>query len=79
MLYRVYFNAHADFPLVWSIDTGDDSTEINVKSITIIGGNCKRFTSHYRPERQPKAWFEIQGKLVILDEHATIEVLDASA
>jgi hypothetical protein len=70
--YRYYFNSHADAPFTSSIDTGDDSFEHNVKSITIIGGNCKRSTSHYRPEKQPKYWIEIEGVLEIEDGHATI-------
>lgn len=71
MLYRVYFNAHADYPLVGSIDTGDDTEEINVKSIT-IKKTASDSVSHYRPERQPKFWFEVEGFLVIEDGNAII-------
>jgi hypothetical protein len=69
MLYRVYFNTHADFPLVWSIDTGDGTEELNVKTITVSGV----LISNYRPSRQPKAWLSVIGKLSIADGHATIE------
>ncbi len=69
MLYRVYFNQHGDFPFVWSIDAGDNTEEINVKTVTIHG----TLVSSYRPDRQPKAWLSVLGKLTITDGHATIE------
>lgn len=69
--YRVYFNAHADAPLVGSIDTGDDTEEINVKSIS-LKRTASDAISHYRPEKQPKFWFEVHGTLVITDGHAII-------
>jgi hypothetical protein len=72
--YRVYFNAHEEFPLVCSIDTGDDTTELNVKTITIDSacGGRGRITSHYRPARQSKFWLEVIGDLEIKDDHAVI-------
>lgn len=71
MLYRVYFNSHLDFPLVCSIDTGDDTEELNTKSIRLTG--CGLIRSVYRKERQPKFWFEVAGTLRIIDGHAVIE------
>jgi hypothetical protein len=73
VLYRVYFNAHADFPLVCSIDTGDDTEELNVKTITILGVDGGLVPSRYRPERQPKFWLEVKGHLTIEDGHAVID------
>jgi hypothetical protein len=72
MTYRVYFNQHSDFPLVGSIDTGDDAEELNVETIEIIGVNNGKIQSHYRPERQPKFWLEVEGELKIVDGHAVI-------
>ena len=37
MIYRVYFNSRADFPLVWSIDDGTQATERLVRQIEIHG------------------------------------------
>lgn len=68
-LYRVYFNAHADFPLVCSIDSGDGTVEYNTLSITIDGHG----KSVYRGERQPKFWIEIYGELSIIDGQAFIK------
>ena len=33
MNYRVYYNRHSDFPLIWSVDEGDQSTEKNFKKV----------------------------------------------
>lgn len=71
MVYRVYFNAHADFPLVCSIDTGDDSPEMNFKSVMIVGDGVIK--SEYRPSRQPKFWLEVSGTLRSFDGHAVIQ------
>ena len=69
-IFRVYFNAHADFPLITSIDSGDDTKEYNVKDITIFTQSV--ITSHYRPERQPKFWLEVEGDLEIFAGRAVI-------
>lgn len=69
--YRVYFNAHADAPYVGSIDSGDDTEELNVKSI-VLKRTASDAISHYRPEKQPMFWLEVHGILVIEDGHAII-------
>lgn len=71
-IYRIYFNAHGDAPLVGSIDEGDGTEELNVKTISIVCQSGNRMTSHYRPERQPKFWIQVEGTLQIVDGHATI-------
>lgn len=70
--YRIYFNSHGDFPLIASVDTGDDTEEINVKTISIVCATGNRLTSCYRPERQPKFWIQIEGCLKITDGNAVI-------
>jgi len=33
MSFRVYYNRHSDWPYIWSLDAGDLSTEVKVKSV----------------------------------------------
>ena len=73
MFYRIYFNQHSDFPFVGSIDTGDDTEEINVKTIRILGTQDGLIKSVYRSERQPRFWLEVDGLLEITDGHALID------
>lgn len=37
MKYRVYYNRSQDFPQLWSVDEGDQSTEFNVIDIDAVG------------------------------------------
>lgn len=69
--YRVYFNSHEDYPNVCSIDTGDDTEELNVETIC-IRRTASDAISHYRPERQPKFYLEVHGTLIVVDGHAVI-------
>jgi hypothetical protein len=71
-IYRIYFNAHGDFPLIASIDTGDDTKELKVRTISIVCQSGNRTSSHYRPERQPKFWIQVEGVLEIIDGNAVI-------
>lgn len=72
MIYRAYYNRSADWPQCWSVDEGDQSTEINVTGISTSG--CPVTTRELpAPARGtegaaavfPTAWIEIQGRLSI--------------
>ena len=65
--YRVYFNRGEDAPQIWSLDEGGPATEINVQNI-VIGPNATAVTASdptQEDPNQPKAWFEVRGKLMI--------------
>lgn len=72
-MYRMYFNRHADFPLVWSVDDGDQATEQNVSKIvlrgvfarTVYGGKGDNINS-------PNVWIEVEGHLEVTDNVAYI-------
>jgi hypothetical protein len=67
MRYRVYFNRLNEAPQVWSVDEGDQSSEINVSSVAIAG--CEMHSAVNLDETvnrdRPKAWFEVDGRLVV--------------
>jgi hypothetical protein len=59
--YRIYYNRTAEFPQVWSIDEGEQTSEINVSGFRFHGVTGE---SHYDadilPNRNtPTAWIEI--------------------
>lgn len=67
--YRVYFNRELDFPQAWSVDEGDQSTEINVNGFHILGADCfsKVLSVEERagvnPTHSPLAWLQVDGEL----------------
>ncbi len=73
MNYRAYFNRKNEFPQVWSVDQGDQSTEINVKDAQGHKVNWRFvFDSSIKPNPDvPCAWIEI--------EHATMQIHDGVA
>ena len=74
--YRVYFNARADWPRVWSIDAGTQESEIIVKLFTI--DNCRAVArtltgaelAEADRTRTPIAWLEVDGILDVRDDVA---------
>lgn len=65
--YRVYFNREREWPQCWSVDEGDQISEINVTGFVILGCNV---TSHTLDrsvvvdhDRTPYAWLEVCGRL----------------
>lgn len=64
--YRIYFNRWAEAPQIWSVDEGDQSSEINV--INVVFKDIEGLTK-YNPNgdntNTPRAWFEVKGKLTI--------------
>lgn len=70
--YRVYFNRWADAPMVWSVDQGDISTEINVSAIHMDAPCTTGSNPACDNVREPRAWFELTGHLTVSNGVATI-------
>jgi hypothetical protein len=49
--FRLYFNRHAEAPQVWSIDEGDQSSEVNVIDFYLSFG----VTAQGKYDPQPKS------------------------
>ncbi len=72
--YRVYFNRANEAPQVWSVDEGDQGSEINVAEVRLV--NCTAETKcdlgmQVNPDH-PKAWIEVFGTLRIEEGVAVI-------
>jgi hypothetical protein len=73
MTYRVYFNRGdaESWPQCWSVDEGDQSSEINVIGIDV--GICPWRTNLLpspasagsNPKNTPSAWIEVTGRLEV--------------
>jgi len=69
--YRVYFNRELEWPQCWSVDEGDQTTEINVCGFELHGVEAKSRNltrSELRKQvtykfNQPFAWIEVTGTL----------------
>lgn len=70
--YRIYFNRKAEWPQVWSVDEGAQTSEINVIGFVLHGIHA---VSHTRPKEEiettnhlnnPFAWIEVTGLLRIV-------------
>ena len=55
---RVYFNSKSDYPLVWSVDDGDQGNEINVPTVIGQGVHRYEYTGEKANEKCPVAWVE---------------------
>lgn len=66
--FRVYFNLHEDYPLVWSYDTGDKTEECTVESVT-ISGYARTVYRGKDDHTQPRAWIEIRGAVFRREDH----------
>jgi hypothetical protein len=69
---RVYFNKRG--PLPWSIDYGDQESEIHVRMIQIVDVQaCTREDFSNPDPEKPTAWFEFfRVNVTIEDERATL-------
>lgn len=76
--YRIYFNRLNEAPQVWSVDEGDQSSEINVSEVRLIGVsaqsevNLDETVNHDRP----RCWFAVTGKLSVIGGVAHIYGLE---
>jgi len=55
---RVYFNTVAAAPMVWSVDDGDFSNEMNVSNIVTQGIGSYRYSGGKPNPTFPVAWVE---------------------
>jgi hypothetical protein len=60
--YRIYFNSHAEAPLVWSVDDYHPETERKVKRVEIRVPSTTLFSTG---ATEPRAWIDCRGVLVI--------------
>jgi hypothetical protein len=71
--YRVYFNSKADAPNCWSIDEGTIDTEIHVAAVHLVDVRLvSRLNLAADNIREPKAWFETIGTLLLQENQAFI-------
>lgn len=75
-LYRWYYNRASEAPQVWSLDDGDQATEINVIGVT-CRVPCKtkvgRPLSEAERQLKPYVWMEAIGELHFENGVAVIE------
>lgn len=71
--YRIYFNRLNEAPQVWSVDEGDQATEINVIAVCLLYCEVRTYTNLAEiDEASPKAWIEVMGTLRVEGGVATI-------
>lgn len=77
-LFRVYFNRWNEAPQVWSIDEGDQASEINVRAVSMHHCDMESKTNPAETdiENKPKAWFEVRGNLRVIQGVAVITGLE---
>jgi hypothetical protein len=78
-LIRVYFNSRSDYPLIWSVDDGNQANEINVPHV-ITQGICRYSGSGKKPNAvSPVAWAEYrQARLHRIDDSEEVFVENSS-
>lgn len=60
--YRLYFNRKNECPQVWSIDEGDQSSEVNVQWFSLLGCTAASIYNHgVANEDTPVAWIAVKG------------------
>lgn len=73
MRYRVYYNRTENEPQVWSVDEGDQSTEINVTGIKFhgvdavahrVGSWVRSQPGLFTPGVSPTGWFSVESRRV---------------
>lgn len=61
-VYRVYFHQRSNAPVVWSVDAGDPSSEVQVQRVWME--DCCGQTM-FDPEKTPCAWLKVRARLEI--------------
>jgi hypothetical protein len=64
-LVRVYFNKRNDWPLVWSVDDGDQKNEINVNHATFNDFGRTVYSGDPVSETSPVAWIEFYDQTLL--------------
>jgi hypothetical protein len=76
--FRIYWNRSQDFPLCWSIDRGDVSTERTVARVFIhawtSSNDVARTMEKHETDnvKEPRGWIEGEGTVVIHDDVADV-------
>ena len=70
--FRVYFNRRSEHPTVWSIDSGSQASELNVKAFYLH--RCSA-VSHWDPDIPPNpdtpcAWLEVYNAVMEMRDGA---------
>lgn len=74
-MIRVYFNRAADYPLVWSVDHGPGTTEMNFREVVLEGVTTRTVYRLASGDASgiggedlltPRAWIEITGEVQII-------------
>lgn len=63
-LLRVYFNRRSDWPLVWSVDDGDQKNEIHVSSVLMEGVSITEAVDLAANPDSPVAWIQFHGAIL---------------
>jgi hypothetical protein len=72
-MYRIYFNRKREWPQIWSIDEGDQVSEINVKAFRILvpcqsaSLDASQMTTNDH-ENRPCAWIECEGVMTVVED-----------
>lgn len=72
-MHRVYFNRQTDAPNCWSVDNGTIQTERIVARIELVNVTVQsKLNLSADNVHEPKAWFEVAGRLELKNGVATI-------
>jgi hypothetical protein len=77
VIYRLYFNRCEDWPQIWSIDSGDASTECNVvdfrleHGVTATAGRAADFKA-IDATREPKAWVAVNAHSLRIENGVSV-------
>lgn len=71
--WRIYFNRHREAPQVWSIDQGDQSSEVNVQKVVCIGCYLEsEYNGTPANENTPSALFRVSADSLRIDNGQAI-------
>jgi hypothetical protein len=67
--WRVYFNRRREAPQVWSVDEGDQTSEVNVqwvafRSISFDRSSFAADIPEAEADTKPAAWFEFEATAI---------------
>jgi hypothetical protein len=71
---RIYFNTYTEAPLFWSVDNGDNATEVKCPRVVMAGS----FETVVAPEQkvEPRAWLSFKKASVYKQKDGVVVVID---
>lgn len=72
-VYRVYYHKRENAPQVWSVDSGDSSSEIHVQGFELSNTVVESCTAPEAKHGEPAGWLQVFGVLTIRDGWAFID------